>query len=243
MKYGFLLIMALLAAAPPAQAARVLIVTTSHSELMGTGKKTGVWLEELTTPYYLLKDAGHEVSIASIRGGNIPVDPRSEGGKEPSVLRFQADAALKEAMRHSQPLAHMNAGDFDAVFLPGGHGVMWDFPGNVELELLLQAIDAKGGVIAAVCHGPVALRDLDLSGGGYWVTGRRMTAFSDAEEKELGLFDILPFPLEGALRVMRAKVEVGPKGKPHVVRDGNLITGQNPASSEGVAKEMVKALK
>lgn len=219
----------------------ILILLTSQSVMPGAGKPTGVWLEEFTSPYYRFADAGAEITVASIQGGAVPIDPRSLGDEAASVARYREDAAAQALIAQSKPLAEVAAKDYDIVFLPGGHGTMWDLPESKQLgQLLVRTLDANR-VVAAVCHGPAGLVAAIRANGEPLVKGRRVSAFSDSEEKAAGLTEVVPFLLESRLRELGAKVETGPDFKPFVVTDGKLVTGQNPASAEGVAEAALAA--
>lgn len=236
---------------------RVLIVTTSHATLGEGDHKTGVWLEELAVPFYALKDGGAEVTLASIRGGEIPFDPRSvpaeagQGeGEQPAgqqevpaaVRRFLDDPDAMAAARASRPLAEVAGEPHDAVFLPGGHGTMWDYPGNDDLALLVGSYFDDGRVVAAVCHGPAGLVDAKRADGQPVVAGKRVSGFTNSEEQGVGLADVVPFLLEDRLRELGGAYEKGPDWQPFAVRDGNLVTGQNPQSSDLVAHHVLAAL-
>ena len=226
--------------------ASILFITTSHRELGDTGKPTGVWLQELTTPYYIMKDAGCRVTICSIRGGSVPVAPGSEGspGSRPgSVERFLNDADATAELHRSLPVHDARIEEYDAVFLPGGHGTMWDLPVDKSLARLLTEAERQQKVIAAVCHGPAGLIGVKRGDGFPLVAGKRISAFTDSEEKAVGLAGQVPFLLESRLRELGAVFESSEDFKPHAIRDGRLITGQNPASSELVAKHVVAALR
>ncbi len=223
----------------------ILLITTSHAELGTTGRHTGLWFEELATPYYAFLDAGATVDIASVAGGPVPIDPNSlaEGDKTPaSVARFQRDPAAMRKLESSLPLATLKAADYDAVFLPGGHGTMWDLPASTALAALLSTAWAEGKVVSAVCHGPAGLvnaRDVD---GKPLVSGRRVAGFSNSEEDAAGLSKAVPFLLETRLRELGGRYEKGPDFQPFAVRDGRLVTGQNPQSSGKVAALVLQAL-
>lgn len=227
------------------QTQRILIVTTSHATLGEAGGDTGLWFEELATPYYAFVDAGLAVDLASIRGGKIPIDPRSRGTDETapaSVRRFMADPAAVAALEHSLAVSEMRADDYAAVFLPGGHGTMWDLPSSDALADLLGAAWDAGRVVAAVCHGPAGLVNARDASGRHLVHGRRVTAFSDSEEAAAGLTDTVPFALETRLRELGARIQVGPDFQSHALADGRLVTGQNPASSTAVAELVLAQL-
>lgn len=229
--------------AEPVKGKRVLFIITSHSEIPGTGKKTGVWMEELATPYQLFQKAGLSITLASIRGGRPPIDPRSEDKAPPSVQAFKSDASAMAAFSDTTPLSKLNAKDYDAVFLPGGHGAAWDFANNPVLTAFLQTMLDQKKPIAALCHGPVALLELQDATGKPYLSGRRATGFSKAEEAAVGLDTAVPSYLDKQLAMVGAKVELAPPFKPKVLRDGGIATGQNPASSEGLAKLMLAMLK
>jgi putative intracellular protease/amidase len=225
---------------------KILIVTTSHSRLGDTGQPTGVWLEELATPYYTLADAGAELTLASIKGGAVPIDPRSrepEGGVPASVERFLSDPKAVAAARTTPAPSEINAGDYDAIFLPGGHGTMWDLPGSGALARAIGAALEAGRIVAAVCHGPAGLVSAKTGGGRPVVEGKRVSCFTDSEERAAGLAQVVPFLLETRMRALGAQIEKGPDFQPFAVRDGNLITGQNPGSSAQVAELMLEMLK
>ncbi len=223
---------------------KILIVLTSHAQIGETGRATGVWIEELTTPYYAFVDAGAEVDLASIAGGPVPVDPGSlaEQDRPESVARFLADEAAQQALRNSRKLEELDAAPYDAVFLPGGHGTMWDLPASSALGELLTAAFAEGKVVAAVCHGPAGLVNARDPNGAPLVSGRKVSAFTNREEEAAGLTQAVPFLLETRLRELGAVYESGPDFQPHAVRDGKLVTGQNPASSLRVAQLVLEAI-
>ena len=223
---------------------KVLIIATSHGTLGSGGEATGLWLEELAVPYMVLREAGVEVEIASVRGGKLPIDPRSEKPHDehpPRVQRFLDDAAATRAMNASHSMSDVDLQQFDAVFFPGGHGTMWDLPDESVGRLVADFLTA-GKPVAAVCHGPAALVSARKADGKPLVAGRRITAFSDSEERAVGLMDVVPFALESRLRELGATLRTAPDFEPHAMRDGLLITGQNPASSEKVAQLLLEAL-
>ncbi|WP_260924820.1 type 1 glutamine amidotransferase domain-containing protein [Novosphingobium sp. 9] len=227
---------------------RVLIVVTSHTSLGDTGHTTGVWLEELTTPFYAFADAGCEVTVASVAGGAVPVDPNSQAGAEEgsetpaSVERAASDEVFQQMIAGTPSIAEIDAADYDAVFLPGGHGTMWDMPGNAVLAALLGKAWAQGKVVAAVCHGPAGLVSATDEDGKPLVAGRKVSAFTDSEERAAGLDKAVPFLLETRLAELGAQIDKGPDFEAHAVRDGQLVTGQNPASSLGVAQLVLEAI-
>jgi len=214
----------------------VLMVVTSADRLLN-GRETGVWLEEFAVPYELLTKAGFSVVVASPNGGAIPLDPHS--------LDDASKAKWTEAQKilmNSEPLTSVKSKDFIAVFLPGGHGTMIDFPDNAELKRVLHDFSKEDKVIAAVCHGPAGLVGAKSADGSPLVSGKRITSFTDAEEKAVGLDKVVPFLLETKLREEGADFVVGDNWASHVEVDGNLVTGQNPASSAGVAQAIIKLL-
>ncbi|MCW3473274.1 type 1 glutamine amidotransferase domain-containing protein [Limobrevibacterium gyesilva] len=225
--------------------AMVLIVATSHDRLGDTGHPTGVWLEELATPYYVLVDGGADATLASVKGGAIPVDPRSvlpPDSDAASVKRFLADPDAQKRSRNSPALAAVASEAFDVVFLPGGHGPMWDLLPNKTLAALIGNAYGSGRVVAAVCRGPVGLVSARRADGQPLVAGKRVTGFTNAEEEAVGLTEAVPFLLETRLRELGGRFENGPPFTAFAVHDGNLITGQNPKSSEPVAKYILEAL-
>jgi len=220
----------------------ILIVTTSHGAIGDTGRSTGLYFEELATPYYAFLDAGFQVEIASIAGGTPPIDPTSLDSPPESVRRFQDDETAMAALNGTRPIAALDPTGYAAVFLPGGHGTMWDLPGNDALKRLVGTLFDSGRIVSAVCHGPAGLVQVSQADGRPLVAGRRVSAFTDAEEQAVGLVEAMPFLLETMLREQGAQFENGPNFQPHAVRDGNLVTGQNPQSSAMVAQEVIAAL-
>lgn len=224
---------------------KVLIIATSHGTMGASSEATGVWLEELTTPYYTFVDAGAEVTIASIGGGMIPIDPRSiraKGENEASVERYLADPMLQTSVRSTPPFVAAMADGYDAVFLPGGHGTMWDYPTSPEVAKVVVNFLTQGKAVAAVCHGPAGLVSARLADGTSIVAGRRVAGFTNSEERAAGLDAVVPFLLETRLRELGAVYLNGPDFAPFVVRDANLITGQNPASAREAARLTLEAV-
>ena len=223
---------------------RALILLTSHAELGDTGKPTGFHWEELAAPYYALVDAGLEVDIASVAGGEPPADPASAEGDAvtDAVRRFRDDDAAMKALKNSAAVETVRADAYRVVFLPGGHGTMWDLPATPAVgELVAAAFDA-GAVVGAVCHGPAGLTGATLASGRPLVEGRRVAGFTDAEERAVGLEGVVPFPLETRLRELGAEFVGGDDFAVNALRDGRLVTGQNPASSAKVGELLVEAL-
>ena len=224
---------------------KILIILTSHEQLGDTGRKTGLWLESLAIPYYTFKDAGAIMTFASPQGGQPPLDPKSESiiASNSTIRRFQKDLEATSDLSHSIALHTLKAEDFDMLFLPGGHGPLWDFPGNDPLRHLLEDFIRQGKIIGLVSHGVSALLSLHNSLEEPFVKGRQLTAFCNSEEKVAGLTDIVPFSLESTLTNLGAAYSKGPDFIPHVVTDGMIITGQNPASSLEVGRRMLALLK
>lgn len=224
--------------------AKILFVVTSHARLGTTGKATGLWLEELAAPWYAAIDAGHSVVLASPLGGTAPLDPGSERDDAlmSAAQRFRADTEALYRLDNTLPLDEVRWQEFDAVFLPGGHGAMWDLPGNAALAQIVGALFDAGRIVAAVCHGPAGLIGAKRRDGQPIVAGRRVACFTDAEEAAVGLTGAVPFLLASKLSGLGAQLSDAENFTPHAVRDGNLITGQNPASSEVTAQLMLAAL-
>ena len=223
---------------------KILIVATSHVTMPGSDDATGAWYEEVAAPYWVFRDAGHEVTLATIRGGEVPFDPRSltESPLPEAVRRFHDDEEAVAAARGSRVLNDLAIDGLDAIFLAGGHGTMWDFPHNPALGAALASMFEKGKVVAAVCHGPAGFVGAKTRDGGALVAGRRITCFADAEERAVGLQDRVPFLLETTLRELGATVTTGEDFAPHVVEDDTLLTGQNPKSSKPLADRVVAVL-
>ena len=225
---------------------RILIITTSAATMTGSDTPTGLWLEELTTPYYAFLDAGAEVTLASIAGGKVPVDPNSmkpAGENDASVERALKDAEFQALIADTPRFDRLDTSGFDAVVLPGGHGTMFDYPESEALAQLVSDFDAAGKVVAAVCHGPAGLVNARRADGTPVVAGRRVAAFTDSEERAVGLAEAVPFLLTTRLKELDARIEAGPDFEPFAIRDGNLVTGQNPASAEPIAKLVFQAIK
>lgn len=224
---------------------KILMVLTSHDQLGETGKKTGFWLEEFAAPYYVFKDAGAEVVLASPKGGQPPMDPKSDApdAQSPATARFKSDPATQAALAATQPLADISAKEFDAIFYPGGHGPLWDLAEDRKSIALIESLFAAGKPVAAVCHAPGVLRHARGPYGLSLVRGRSVTGFANSEEAAAGLTDIVPFLVEDVLKAKGGKYSKGPDWQAHVSTDGNLVTGQNPASSEPAAKAVLALLR
>lgn len=223
---------------------KVLIVLTSHDQLGDTGRKTGFWLEELAAPYYVFKDAGAEITLASPKGGQPPLDPKSN---EPSfqtdlTRRFEADAAAKAQLATTARLDGVGQEGFDTLFFPGGHGPMWDLAEDRNAIELIESFLAAGKPVALVCHAPGILHHVKTPDGKPLVEGRTVTGFTNGEEEEVGLTKVVPFLVEDELLRLGAVFSKVKSWGVHTVTDGLLITGQNPASSGPTAKLVVDRL-
>jgi putative intracellular protease/amidase len=223
---------------------KILIVLTSHSELGDTGEKTGFWVEEFAAPYYELAEAGAEIILASPKGGQPPIDPKSEeaGAQTKFTHRFDQDEPLKQKLARTLKLRDVNVADYDAVFYPGGHGPMWDLVKDTNSIALIEAFQQQGKPMALVCHAPCALLKAKLPNGDRLVKDRQVTGFSDTEEAAVKLAQTVPFLLEDELKKAGAHYSKGPDWGVYVKIDGLLITGQNPASSADAAKALLKLL-
>ena len=221
---------------------KILIVLTSHSELGDTGKKTGFWLEEFAAPYYVLLDAGAEVTLASPAGGQPPLDPKSDvpDAQTDATKRFKKDDAAQSALAHTTKLAEIDADGFDAIFYPGGHGPLWDLAENADSQRMIETFMAEDRPLAAVCHAPAIFKHTKGADGMSVVSGRRVTGFTNTEEDAVGLTKMGPFLVEDMLKANGGLYESGPDWGSYVVVDGKLVTGQNPASSEAAARELLK---
>lgn len=224
---------------------KVLIVLTSHDTLGNTGLKTGFWLEELAAPYYVFKNAGAEITLASPKGGQPPLDPKSN---EPDFQtddthRFKADADATAALANTVKLSKVSHTDFDLVFYPGGHGPLWDLTNDHDSISLIEDTYAAGKPIALVCHAPGVLRDVKDANGKPLVSGKKVTGFTNSEEAAMALTEVVPYLVEDALKEKGAIFSVGNDWESHVVQDGHLITGQNPGSSVDTARLALETLK
>ncbi len=221
---------------------KVLVVLTSHQQLGNTGRRTGFWLEEFAAPYYVLKDGGATITLASPKGGQPPLDPISDlpENQTESTRRFRGDVDAGAQLAHTKVLGELSANDFDAVFYPGGHGPMWDLPDNDESIALIEAFVRAGKPVAAVCHAPVALVNVRAPDGEYLIKHKRVTGFSNTEEEAVGLTAVVPFLLEDRLKARGGLYSKAADWAPHVEVDGQLVTGQNPASSAPAAEVLLK---
>jgi len=223
---------------------KVLMVLTSHDTLGNTGRKTGFWLEELAAPYYTFQDAGAQIVLASPAGGQPPLDPKSN---EPSfqtdlTRRFEADPAATAQLAATVRLDSIDQADFDTVFYPGGHGPLWDLAEDRHSIALIEAFIAANKPVALVCHAPGVLRHVKAAGGQPLVAGKRVAGFTNTEEEAVGLTDVVPFLVEDELKQLGGDYSKGPDWASYVVRDGLLITGQNPGSSEAAAALLLQQL-
>ena len=220
---------------------KILMVITSHDQLGNTGRKTGFWLEEFAAPYFVFRDAGVELTLASPKGGQPPIDPKSDlpENQTPAMARFKKDAAAQKALAHTVMLGHVKSDDYDTVFYPGGHGPMWDLAESPESIALLESFYDAGKPIALVCHAPGALHKVTYKGEPL-VKGKHVTGFTNGEEEEVQLTKVVPFLVENELLRLGAIYEKVRNWEPFSVVDGHLITGQNPASSTSTAQALLK---
>lgn len=222
----------------------ILMVLTSHDQLGGTGKKTGFWLEEFAAPYFVFRDAGAMLTLASPAGGQPPLDPKSDdpAAQTEATERFRQDGEAQTALAHTVRLADVKAQDYDAVFYPGGHGPLWDLAEDADSIRLIETTLAAGKPLAAVCHAPGIFRHTRNPDGTSLVQGREVTGFTNSEETAVQLTDVVPFLVENMLVAKGGKYSRGPDWLPYVRIDDKLITGQNPASSELAARQLLAAL-
>lgn len=223
---------------------KILMVLTSHDQLGDTGNRTGFWLEEFAAPYYVFRDTGADITLASPKGGQPPVDPTSdaEDAQTDATRRFRADDAAQQALAQTVPLSSVSATEFDAVFYPGGHGPLWDLAEDADSTALIEAFAAQDRPIGAVCHAPAVFRHPKGTDGKPLVSGRNVTGFTNTEEEAVGLTGVVPFLVEDMLTSNGAAYQKGDDWASFVVTDGTLVTGQNPASSEEAAKRLLALL-
>jgi putative intracellular protease/amidase len=223
----------------------ILMVLTSHDQLGTTGKKTGFWLEEFAAPYYVFKDAGARITLASPLGGQPPLDPKSDepAAQTDATRRLNADAAATAALAATVELKGLRAADFDAVFYPGGHGPLWDLADDASSIALIETMVRAGKPVAAVCHAPAVLRRVKAPGGAALVRGKAVTGFANSEEAAAGLTGVVPFLVEDMLKEHGGLYSQAGDWQAHVVTDGLLITGQNPASSAPAAQALLDLLR
>jgi putative intracellular protease/amidase len=223
---------------------KILMVLTSHDQLGDTGKKTGFWLEEFAAPYYVFRDAGMEVTLSSPAGGQPPLDPKSDepDAQTLATQRYRLDAHAQLALANTTRLSAISPAAFDAVFYPGGHGPLWDLANDSDSIALIETMYAAGKPVTAVCHAPGVLRKAKGPDGQPLVKGKRVTGFANSEEDGVQLTNVVPFLVEDSLRQAGGEYSKGPDWQSYVLQDGNLITGQNPASSEEAAQKLVEVL-
>ncbi|MCL6334395.1 type 1 glutamine amidotransferase domain-containing protein [Pectobacterium carotovorum subsp. carotovorum] len=223
---------------------KILMVLTSHDKLGNTGNKTGFWLEEFAAPYYTFKDAGAELVLASPAGGQPPLDPKSDLADFQTELthRFKADPTAQQELANTVKLDTVNEQNFDAVFYPGGHGPLWDLAESPVSIALIEAFVHANKPTGFVCHAPGVLIHVKAENGDALIKGRKVTGFTNGEEAAVQLTDVVPFLIEDEFKKLGGLYEKGPDWAPYLVEDGKLITGQNPASSEVVAKAILKQL-
>lgn len=220
---------------------KILLVLTSHDQLGNTGHKTGFWLEEFASPYYVFKDAGAQITLASPKGGQPPIDPKSDApdAQTAATRRFAEDAEAQQLLANSLPLAQVRAEDFDALFYPGGHGPLWDLAEDATSIALIERFIALGKPVGAVCHAPGVLRHVKAADGTPLVHGKRVTGFSNSEEAAVELTDVVPFLVEDMLKDHGGVYGRAADWHSHVEVDGLLVTGQNPASSDASAEALL----
>ncbi|WP_420007729.1 type 1 glutamine amidotransferase domain-containing protein [Xanthomonas sacchari] len=224
---------------------KILMVLTSHDRLGDTGHKTGFWLEEFAAPYYTFKDAGADLTLASPKGGQPPLDPKSDApdAQTEATHRFKDDPAAQQQLASTQTLASVRMEDYDALFYPGGHGPLWDLAEDRDSIALIEAFARAGKPIGFVCHAPGVLRRVTAADGTPLVKGRRVTGFTNGEEAAVGLTDVVPFLVEDELQRLGGQYSKVADWGVHVVEDGRLVTGQNPASSEAAAEALLGLLR
>jgi putative intracellular protease/amidase len=224
---------------------KILMVLTSHDQLGNTGEKTGFWLEEFAAPYYVFKDAGAEVVLASPKGGQPPLDPKSDtpDAQTANTDRFRKDAEATAALASTHKLSEVVDGKYDAVFYPGGHGPLWDLAEDRDSIRLIEASQAAGIPVGTVCHAPAALRHVKAADGSPLVKGKSVTGFTNTEEAAVGLTDVVPFLVEDMLKSNGGKYSKKDDWQPYAITDGKLVTGQNPASSETAAQAVLALLR
>ncbi|OOF00057.1 type 1 glutamine amidotransferase domain-containing protein [Salinivibrio sp. IB643] len=224
---------------------KILMVLTSHDAMGNTGHQTGFWLEEFTTPYYAFKDAGASIVVASPKGGKAPIDPNSEAedAQAESTRRFDGDAELQDMVNNTVKLSDINAYEYDAIFYPGGHGPLWDLAEDPISRQLIETFYYQGKPVGAVCHGPAVFRHTRSDRDEPLVKGKRVTGFTNGEEAAVGLTEVVPFLVEDMLKENGGLYEKADDFISYVVTDGNLVTGQNPVSSEACVNAVLALLK
>jgi putative intracellular protease/amidase len=222
---------------------KILMVLTSHDQLGNTGRKTGFWLEEFAAPYFVFRDAGVDLTLASPKGGQPPIDPKSDlpENQTPAMARFKQDDGAKKALANTRKLADVKAGDYDTVFYVGGHGPMWDLVDNPDSIRLIESFYNSGKPVAAVCHSPAVFHHVTYQGAPL-VKGKRITGFTNGEEEAVHLTHVVPFLVEDELKRVGGLYEKAPDWQSFAIVDGRLVTGQNPASSTAAANSLLKVL-
>ncbi|AMM52530.1 dimethylallyltransferase [Rufibacter sp. DG15C] len=224
---------------------KIAMVLTSHSELGNTGEKTGFWIEEFAAPYYVFKEAGADITLASPKGGQPPIDPKSDApeNQTEATKRFKQDKELQQLLVNTSKLSDVQADQFDAVFYPGGHGPLWDLHSDKASLNLIETLWNSNKPVAAVCHAPAVLLNAKDASGQALVKDKNVTGFTNTEEEAVGLTQVVPYLLEDELKNKGGKYSKKEDWAVHVVKDGLLITGQNPASSEEAARQLISLLK
>jgi len=222
---------------------KILMVLTSHDQLGNTGRKTGFWLEEFAAPYFVFRDAGMDLTLSSPKGGQPPIDPKSDlpENQTPAMARFKRDKQAQNALAHTLKLGAMNSDDFDAIFYVGGHGPMWDLVDNPDSIALIESFYNSGKPVAAVCHSPAVFHRAMYKGAPL-VSGKRVTGFTDGEEEAVHLTNVVPFLVEDELKRVGGLYQKAADWESFAVADGHLVTGQNPASSTAAAHALVNLL-
>ena len=223
---------------------KILMVMTSHDQLGDTGKKTGFWLEEFAAPYYVFKDAGADITLASPKGGQPPLDPKSDAAdtQTDATRRFKADTAAQSALAHTGRLSDVSVDGFDALFYPGGHGPLWDLAEDKHSIRLLETMTAGGKIVSAVCHAPAVFKNAKSEDGSSLIKDKKVTGFTNTEEAAVDLTDVVPFLVENMLVENGGIYSKAADWQPYIVTDGKLITGQNPASSALAAQAVLRQL-
>ena len=223
---------------------KILMVLTSHDKLGDTGNKTGFWLEEFAAPYYVFKDAGAEITLASPKGGQPPLDPSSDAddAQTDATKRFKSDDAAQKELANTEVLSSVSADGFDAIFYPGGHGPLWDLAEDKASINLIESFAASDRPVGAVCHAPAVFKHTKGTDDKPLVSGKTVTGFTNTEEEAVGLTDVVPFLVEDMLKTNGGAYKKGDDWASFVVTDGKLVTGQNPASSEEAAHKLLSLL-
>ncbi|WP_417823840.1 type 1 glutamine amidotransferase domain-containing protein [Thalassospira lucentensis] len=223
---------------------RILMIVTSHDQMGDTGHKTGIWLEELAAPYFRFRDAGADITLASPKGGQPPLDPNSQvpDALTDATARFEKDDTAQKAFANTVTLDGLKADDYDAIFYPGGHGPLWDLATDAKSIALIEAFVAQDKPVAAVCHGPAALVNAKTTDGKPLVAGKKVTGFTNDEEKAVGLENVVPLSIEDEFNKQGGLYERGEMWASYAVVDGKLVTGQNPGSSDATADAVMKLL-